>query len=80
LPARYEGQKHEISAAQAAQTTSRFQVQTPQAAMVDADETSVEIDGELQRREQLLPVHHQNHFQGAERKAQSLNISRIFVT
>ena len=56
------------------------QVQTPQAAMVDADETSVEIDGELQRCEQLLPIHHQNHFQGAERKTQSLNISRIFVT
>ena len=46
-----------------------LQVQTAEAAVVDANEATVEVDGELQRRQQLLPVHNQDHFQGASRQA-----------
>ena len=50
-------------------TIKILQVQTAEAAVVDANEATVEVDGELQRRQQLLPVHNQDYFQGASRQA-----------
>ena len=62
-------------------TTNNLKVQAAEAAVVDADEAAAEADGELQRRQQLLPVDRQDHFQGAPRQAHCLTASgrlRVF--
>ena len=48
---------------------------------MDADEAAAEADGELHRREQLLPDDRQDHCQGAPRQAHCLTASgrlRVF--